>query len=236
MPSAERSSRAAAAPRARPAASCTASAAPRAAASAARRSVAAASGGPPRARGPSGGELDADTDQRERVVSEGYVKEATAKTVEIEAGIDKVNAAELPFLKGLEVLPLKEAQDTITESEKVATDVSKNVTDARNYIAAKSLEVKKFAEAATKPAVEEFTKLTERINSAASKLSQFRKETEGRKKSVQLQEAGDKVEKADEEVKKLAEAIEPLSKDRRLEGRKALASQRVLSEAWVAGV
>merc|ERR1719162_2326581 len=76
-----------------------------------------------------------------------------------------------------------------------------------------SLEVKKFAEAATKPAVEEFTKLTERINSAASKLSQFRKETEGRKKSVQIQEAGDQVEKADAEVKKLAEAIEPLTNE-----------------------
>ncbi|CAK0797577.1 unnamed protein product, partial [Prorocentrum cordatum] len=121
--------------------------------------------------------LAATKDQRERVVSEGYVREATAKTEELEKGMDKVNAAELPFLKGLEVLPLQEAQDTIKNSNSIAADVQKQVTDARSYIAAKSLEVKKFTETVSQPAVEEFTKLTERINGTASKLSQFRKDT-----------------------------------------------------------
>jgi len=156
--------------------------------------------------------LAATKDQRERVVSEGYVREATAKTEELEKGMDKVNAAELPFLKGLEVLPLQEAQDTIKNSNSIAADVQKQVTDARSYIAAKSLEVKKFTETVSQPAVEEFTKLTERINGTASKLSQFRKDTEGRTRAAQLQEAEHKVEQADEEIKKLAELIEPLAK------------------------
>jgi len=157
--------------------------------------------------------LAATKDQRERVVSEGYVREATAKTEELEKGMDKVNAAELPFLKGLEVLPLQEAQDTIKNSNSIAADVQKQVTDARSYIAAKSLEVKKFTETVSQPAVEEFTKLTERINGTASKLSQFRKDTEGRTRAAQLQEAEHKVEQADEEIKKLAELIEPLAKE-----------------------
>jgi cob(I)alamin adenosyltransferase len=127
--------------------------------------------------------------------------------------MDKVNEAELPFLKGLEVLPLKEAQETISGSEKQASEVQKNITEARNFIAAKNLEVKRYVESASKPAAEEFGKLTERINAVAAKLSQFRKDTEARRKSVQMQEAGEKVDKADQEVAKLAETVEPYTKE-----------------------
>merc|ERR1712129_668536 len=66
-------------------------------------------------------------------------------------------------------------------------------------------------EVASKPAAEEFAQLTERINTAAAKLGQFRKDTEGRKKNAQMQEAGEKMSAVETEVKKLAELVEPFT-------------------------
>jgi len=156
--------------------------------------------------------LAATKDQRERVLSEAYVKEGLKKVEEVETALEKVNKAELPFLKGLEFLPIKEATDTIAESEAAATAMQEAISEARTYIASKNLEVKQFKEAASKPAVEEFGKQSERINSSAAKLSQFKKDTEARKKTAQMQEASEKIGTVEEDVKKMAEAVEPFSK------------------------
>jgi len=151
-------------------------------------------------------------DERERVMGEAYVRQGQKKVEEVEAALEKVNDAELPFLKGIEVLPLQEATETIKESEAAAAGVQKAIGDARTFIASKNLEIKSYKEVASKPAIEEFAKLTERINAAAAKLSQFRKDTEGRKKTAQMQEAGEKIATAEAEVKKLTAAIAPFQK------------------------
>merc|ERR1740121_362256 len=106
--------------------------------------------------------------------------------------MEKVNDAELPFLKGIEVLDIKQAKITIEESEAAASAVQAAIGAARNFIASKSLEIKPYGEEATKAAREEFVQLTERINAAAAKLSQFKKDTDGRKKTAHMQEAGEK--------------------------------------------
>jgi len=115
-------------------------------------------------------------------------------------------------LKGIEVLPLKEATDTIAASEAAAAAVQTAISSARTFIASKNLEIKKFGEAASKPAADEFTLLTERINAAAAKLGQFRKDTEARKKTAQMQEAGERMNTVDAEVKKMGECVEPFQK------------------------
>lgn len=157
--------------------------------------------------------LAATKDQRERITSEAYVKEGKEKIEEVERAIEKVNAAELPFLKGIEVLPLKEATDTIKDSEAAAAAVQAAASAARTFLASKNLEIRHFGEAASKPAAEDFAQLTERINAAAAKLGQFRKDTEARKKTAQMQEAGEKVAATEAEVKKMAEAVEPFAQE-----------------------
>jgi len=156
--------------------------------------------------------LVATKDQRERVLSEAYVKEGTKKAEEVEGALDRVNKAELPFLKGLEFLPLNEANETIAESEAAAAEVQKAISEGRNFIATKNLEVKQYREEVSKPALEEFGKLTERINAGAGKLSQFKKDTEARKKTALIQEAAEKMDKIEEDVKSTEEAVEPFSK------------------------
>merc|ERR1712190_539319 len=101
---------------------------------------------------------------------DAYVKEGGEKTDDVEDKMEKVNDAELPFLKGIEVLPLQESQDTIKESEAAANLLQKAISEARTFIASKNLEIRQFDEAVSKPASEEFAKLTERINAAAGKL------------------------------------------------------------------
>merc|ERR550532_3737747 len=73
-------------------------------------------------------------DQRERVMSEAFVKQGKEKTDEVDQALEKVNEAELPFLKGIEVLPLKETNETIAASETAAAAVQAAVSSARTFI------------------------------------------------------------------------------------------------------
>jgi len=150
--------------------------------------------------------------QRERVMTESYVAEGTKKTEAVEEAMEKVNDAELPFLKGIEVLPLAEATNTIEASEAAAHAVQEAVGVARTYIASKNIEIRKFEDAVSKPAATQFAELTKRINAATQKLGVFRKETDTRKKIAQMQEAGERVKSIEELVKQTKEAAEPLTK------------------------
>ncbi|CAE8721864.1 unnamed protein product [Polarella glacialis] len=151
-------------------------------------------------------------DQREKMLGDAYVREGKRKTEQVEAAVEKVNNAELPFLKGIEVLPLAESTATISESEKASQVLAAAVTEARNYIASKSIEVKKlFVGEKSKPMVDELAQFTAKINAASTKLTQFRKDTEARKKTAQLQEAGEKITDADASVAKAAEEAAPLA-------------------------
>ena len=73
-------------------------------------------------------------DQRERVLSDGYVKEALEKCDAIEKALEQVNEAELPFLKGIEVIPLAEATKSIQDSEAAASIAQKGVNEARSFV------------------------------------------------------------------------------------------------------
>jgi len=148
---------------------------------------------------------------RERALGEAYVREGKKKTAQVDSFVEKVNEAELPFLKGIEVLPLMEATSTIDNSEKAAQELQFSITDARNFIAAKSVELRAFSDKEkTKPLIEELTNLTSRINSAAQKHAAFKKDTDARKKNAQLQEAAEKISKAEAEVEKVTEITAPL--------------------------
>jgi len=149
-------------------------------------------------------------DQRERVMSEAFVKQGKEKVDEVEQALEKGNEAELPFLKGIEVAA-GESANVIAACEAAAKATNDAITAARSFVAGKSLELKKFGEAASKPANAEFVQLTERINSAAAKLGEFKKETDTRKKTARVQEAVDKTTKAEEEMKTLGELIEPFA-------------------------
>eukprot|EP00913_Durusdinium_trenchii_P007173 g6748.t1 len=136
--------------------------------------------------------------QREKAAAEVFVKEAEQQ-------------AELPFLKGIEVLPLSEASIAIAECEKAAKHVQEALEKAKSFVSAKVMEVQRFAEAAAKPCLERLNGLVERNNAAATKLTEFRKDTESHKRTSQMQEAEEMLNAAEAEIEKTREAGAPLS-------------------------
>lgn len=150
-------------------------------------------------------------EQRERVASDSYVKEATKKTDMVDQALAKVDKAEGPFLKGVETIPLKDAQKALAESEAAAEQVQRLIGEARTFIAGKTLEVRRFAGNVAKPTSEHFAKLTERVNAAALKVSQFRKDTESRKRTILMQEAAQRLTDVEKAVAKTTAAAAPLA-------------------------
>eukprot|EP00927_Polykrikos_kofoidii_P065794 TRINITY_DN61510_c0_g1_i1.p1 TRINITY_DN61510_c0_g1~~TRINITY_DN61510_c0_g1_i1.p1 ORF type:complete len:2086 (-),score=507.96 TRINITY_DN61510_c0_g1_i1:169-6426(-) len=145
----------------------------------------------------------------EKVLSVLFVKEGEDKLAAVEAALEAMADAELPFLKGIEVLPLQEASATVAASEKAASAAQDAINEARTYIAVKATETRSFDPAMAKVVGEGFAKLTGQINIDAQKLVVFRKETESRKRTAQIEEATEKVSDLEELVKKLTLAADP---------------------------
>lgn len=155
--------------------------------------------------------LAATKDLREKVLGEAYLREGRKKVASVEAALEKVSEAELPFLKGIEILPLQEASTTLAASDAAAEEVQAALAEARAFTAAKNAELKSFSKEAAAKLTEEFAKLTERITQSTSKLNQFRKDTDGRKKTAQMQELGEKLDAAEAAVTDFVAAVEPFS-------------------------
>eukprot|EP00928_Gymnodinium_smaydae_P006786 TRINITY_DN1241_c0_g3_i4.p1 TRINITY_DN1241_c0_g3~~TRINITY_DN1241_c0_g3_i4.p1 ORF type:complete len:1829 (+),score=752.40 TRINITY_DN1241_c0_g3_i4:367-5487(+) len=151
--------------------------------------------------------------RRESVLVGVFQREGEKKADALEKAIEKTGDAELPFLKGIEVLPLDEAHKTVEASEKAAAAGQEVLSDARGYLAAKTLELRQFNKEVAKPAMEAFAKLTSRINGYAQQLATFGKDTATRKRAAQVQEADVKVAEVEAEAKKTLAAAEPFMKE-----------------------
>jgi len=134
------------------------------------------------------------------------------KTEKAEASMTKVREAEHPFLKGVEVLPWEEAMEAMKVSEAAAEVVKAGMIQARSFIAAKILELKRFDETRSKDAKEMLAQLNERIRVVSQSLSQYWKDTDSRKKTARLQEAESNLKDLVPLVEKAAEAVEPFVK------------------------
>jgi len=150
---------------------------------------------------------------REKVLSEVFVKEAEAKAAAVEAAIELTSDAELPYLKGIEVLPLKEATDTVAASETAITAARDAIKQAQDYLRSKTAEVKDFGVDAKKTVTGCFTGLSTNMTDANQKLTVFTKDTAERKKSAQIRVADVKVAEAEESSKVAVAAAEPFAKE-----------------------
>eukprot|EP00928_Gymnodinium_smaydae_P013903 TRINITY_DN15043_c0_g2_i4.p1 TRINITY_DN15043_c0_g2~~TRINITY_DN15043_c0_g2_i4.p1 ORF type:complete len:1469 (-),score=473.54 TRINITY_DN15043_c0_g2_i4:347-4753(-) len=149
--------------------------------------------------------------QREKTTAQAILQEAEKKAAALDACLEGVSAAELPFLKGMEILPSAESEVLLKDSEKASEAVSKAVEEARSYFAQKLLEVRRFSKSVGNPAEDELNRLTEKITAGAQRASQFRKDTENRRRGAQLQDAAEQLNAAEVEVKKTMEAAEPFA-------------------------
>eukprot|EP00930_Biecheleria_cincta_P082776 TRINITY_DN72430_c0_g1_i1.p1 TRINITY_DN72430_c0_g1~~TRINITY_DN72430_c0_g1_i1.p1 ORF type:complete len:1990 (-),score=675.87 TRINITY_DN72430_c0_g1_i1:92-6022(-) len=156
--------------------------------------------------------LEGQKPKKEEVLSKAYSRMANKRTEHVEAIVEKVNEVELPYLKGIEDLPAAESAAALKASEDVILELNTAITETRNFLATKNIEMKSFSDKERcKEVAADFAKLSTRINASATKLATFKKDTEGRKKVSQLQEAGEKVTEVEKAVTKLAEIVSPLS-------------------------
>ncbi|CAK0805545.1 unnamed protein product, partial [Prorocentrum cordatum] len=79
-------------------------------------------------------------EQRERGDCGRLAQQARAMVDAAEAALEKVSEAELPFLRGVEVLPKEEADIAIQASEQAAGAVQRAIGEARGFMASKSIE------------------------------------------------------------------------------------------------
>merc|ERR1719183_982280 len=83
--------------------------------------------------------------QREGLALQSVYTTAHEKVDKAEEAFGKCADAELPFLKGIEVLPQEESDKAITECEEVSNESNTLLVAARNYLNSKMAEIKKYS-------------------------------------------------------------------------------------------
>jgi hypothetical protein len=165
--------------------------------------------------------------QRETWLSKENLKGGQEKVASIEAAIKEQDQAEGPFLKGIDSLPSAEAEAAVKKSEEAAVDTQGKINEARQFITAKTTEAKQFEEVLRKPALEELAKLTEKITGFVKQVATFRKDTEERKRTTQLQLAGEKLAVVEKALVKTAEDLKPLMEKPLSEAKESAAKKTV---------
>jgi uncharacterized Zn finger protein len=150
---------------------------------------------------------------REKALSEAYSKECTTLADDAEKLVNVMNDAEMPFLKGIEVLPINEMKENVERCEKAAADVQAAVSKFRKTSAEKLQEIKTFGAEPAKAFRDAQASLQKSIEAASSTLSTYNKDTQRRKKAQKMQEAAVDVDEVELETKKVVAASEPFSKE-----------------------
>jgi len=150
-------------------------------------------------------------EQRERLHCSGIIEQAKAKLDAVDELFKRVAEAEVPYLKGIEVLPLEEATRAVADCDAAAAEVHKGITEARAFMIENEAKVKSFVESVSKGGIKELHELAKRGDQASEKLASFNKDMDARRKVMQHQMAAAKVAEAEEAVKKMTDAALELS-------------------------
>merc|ERR1719193_1497101 len=125
-----------------------------------------------------------------------------------EQALTKCTEAEMPFLKGIEILPAEESSKAIKDSETASSKAESAVNTAKNFIKTKLAEVKKYGKELAASVTEELNAHQQRLDAVSKKLTTFKKETSERKASALLAEVHESVTTAESAVKRMTEAAE----------------------------
>eukprot|EP00930_Biecheleria_cincta_P047417 TRINITY_DN32870_c0_g1_i1.p1 TRINITY_DN32870_c0_g1~~TRINITY_DN32870_c0_g1_i1.p1 ORF type:complete len:2068 (-),score=548.13 TRINITY_DN32870_c0_g1_i1:205-6408(-) len=121
--------------------------------------------------------------QRAGVRLQRSLLDAADRVKRAEDCLTECGEAELPFLKGIEVLPFEECKEAIQKCEAAATKAEKQVAQVRSFLQNKLTEVTGMASDAPAKgkATEQLDGLLERLETCNEKVEEFKKETAERK-------------------------------------------------------
>merc|ERR1719428_592494 len=144
--------------------------------------------------------------QREGLSVQDVLSKSKDKVEKVEAAIAATQEAELPFLKGVEVLPPEEAPKAIADCEDAISKAEKVINDARSFVKSKSAESRKYSKDLAKRLTDELADHLKRADAATKRLSEFKKSTVSRKTAAILAESTGKISDAEKKVAAFKEA------------------------------
>jgi len=143
--------------------------------------------------------------QRAGLSAQQLAAQCTEKVVAAEESLTLCQDAEMPFLKGIEVLPPDESEKAIADSEAATAKAEAALSQARTLIKTKQAEARKFPKEMQEKAEEELKQFVERAESCGKKISEFRKETSERKIAAIMAEVVEVISGAEKKVKAYAD-------------------------------
>lgn len=141
-------------------------------------------------------------ERREKTLTELWQRGATERLDQLQKLKTEAEQLEIPFLRGLEVLPYEEAIDAVTGMEEVAKKMEAGLQEARTFIAAKSLACK--AMGATKQR-DQLLQRNAALPPLSSWLGELRQTNLARRKAAQAQAAEAKIAAFEKAVDALVE-------------------------------
>eukprot|EP00928_Gymnodinium_smaydae_P035790 TRINITY_DN25127_c0_g3_i1.p1 TRINITY_DN25127_c0_g3~~TRINITY_DN25127_c0_g3_i1.p1 ORF type:complete len:2137 (-),score=535.43 TRINITY_DN25127_c0_g3_i1:74-6406(-) len=145
--------------------------------------------------------------KREDALCAAYVSEVEKKVKEADDLMEKASDAELPFLSGLETIPVKDSMEAIAKCDQAAADVNAHFLKTKSYMAARSLDIKRFNAPSSKDALEGIVKSQDKLKEIGERLARFKKDVQAHRRRSNLQEIAEKLTDAEETVKRASEAV-----------------------------
>jgi len=146
-------------------------------------------------------------EQRERVFCEAAVNYVRGKVTVMEQSFTKIVDAEVPYLKGIEVLPLDEATQAHADSEVAISSVHHAIGEAKKAINEKVKVVKTLLPVISAAGLKDMEAIYKEVVIGAERLVSFKKDTEVRKQAMLHQQAVANVEEAEVAVGKVKECV-----------------------------
>jgi hypothetical protein len=157
--------------------------------------------------------VKADTKQeREEVLSDAILKEAETNTKAIETAGEGLEAAEKPFLLGMEY-KLNQLQEFNSKAMEAVGKTKEALNAGRKFTDSKRQVVKSYGEASMKKVNSGFADMAERVKVVTSNLANFEKELKERIKHSKMLEAVEKVDELEGKVNETVQAAEPFTKE-----------------------
>jgi len=134
------------------------------------------------------------------------VKSAGEKIKAAEEALSACQDAEMPYLRGIEVLPKEEGDTVLAECDAAIKKAEPSMKPTMGFIKSKMMEYRKFQADSTKKAVEDLTALEKKLDKVITKFNAFTKDTADRKAAAVISEVTDSVVVAEKKVKEVVEA------------------------------
>mmetsp|Transcript_42395 Transcript_42395/g.79518 ORF Transcript_42395/g.79518 Transcript_42395/m.79518 type:complete len:1897 (-) Transcript_42395:76-5766(-) len=153
--------------------------------------------------------------QKEKLQSKEILEHAAQMVEKAEAQLEKGQTAELPFLKGIEVLHTEEATEAIVACAEAAASGQEAISEARAYMDEKMEDVNaNFSSASSETCSKAFTEYRKRLDTVATQLATLSRETTERKRKAHMQESGDKIKEVEGAIQNLVAGIAKFSEDK----------------------